>query len=41
LQDNKLIESLRGRVRILDRKELEKVACSCYSVIAVQQNCNR
>src|ERR1051325_6685533 len=27
LQDHKLIEYLRGRIRILDRKELEKVAC--------------
>jgi CRP-like cAMP-binding protein len=38
LHDNKLIESLRGRVRILDRKELEKVACSCYAIINAQQS---
>jgi CRP-like cAMP-binding protein len=38
LQDNKLIESLRGRIRILDRKELEKASCSCYSIITAQQN---
>ena len=38
LQDNKLIESLRGRIRILDRKELEKVSCSCYAIITAQQN---
>ena len=37
LQDSKLIESLRGRIRILDRNELEKVACSCYSIITAQQ----
>ena len=38
LQDNKLIESLRGRIRILDRNELERVACSCYAIITAQQN---
>ena len=38
LQDQKLIDYLRGRIRILDRKELEKVACSCYAIIAAQQN---
>ena len=38
LQDTQLIESLRGRIRILDRKELEKVACSCYAIIAAQHN---
>src|SRR5689334_7686434 len=38
LQDHKLIESLRGRIRILDRKELEKVACSCYGIIGEQHN---
>ena len=37
LHDNKLIESLRGRIRILDRKELESVACSCYTIITAQQ----
>ena len=37
LQDNKLIEYLRGRIRILNRKELEKVACSCYAIITAQQ----
>ena len=34
LQDAKLIESLRGRIRILDRKGLENVACSCYAIVA-------
>ncbi len=38
LQDNKLIEYLRGRIRILDRSELEKVACSCYAIIAAPQD---
>ena len=37
LQDNKLIECLRGRIRILDRKGLEQVACSCYAIINAQQ----
>ncbi len=37
LQDGKLIESLRGRIRILDRDELAKVACSCYAIITAQQ----
>jgi CRP-like cAMP-binding protein len=38
LQDNQLIESLRGRIRILDRKGLEKSACSCYAIIEAQQH---
>ena len=38
LQDNHFIESLRGRIRILDRKGLESVACSCYAIIVAQQN---
>jgi len=37
LQDHKVIESLRGRIRIPDRHELEKAACSCYAIIAAQQ----
>lgn len=37
LQDSKLSESLRGRIRILDRKGLENVACSCYAIINAQQ----
>lgn len=37
LQDRKLIELLRGRIRILDRNELEKVACNCYAIITAQQ----
>jgi CRP-like cAMP-binding protein len=38
LQDSKLIQSLRGRIRILDRKGLEGAACNCYAIIAAQQN---
>ena len=38
LQDPKFIESVRGRIRFLDRKGLEKSACSCYAIIAAQQN---
>jgi CRP-like cAMP-binding protein len=38
LQDRQLIESLRGRIKILDRKGLEKAACSCYAIIAAQQH---
>lgn len=38
LQDSKLIESVRGRIGFLDRKGLEKVACSCYAIIAAQQD---
>jgi CRP-like cAMP-binding protein len=37
LQDSKLIESVRGRIRFPDRKGLEKAACSCYAIIAAQQ----
>ena len=37
LHDHKLIESRRARISILDRKELEKVACSCYAIITAQQ----
>jgi CRP-like cAMP-binding protein len=38
LQDSQLIESRRGRIKILDRAGLEKVACSCYLIITSQQN---
>lgn len=38
LQDSQLIASLRGRIKILDRTGLEKVACSCYAIITSQQN---
>jgi CRP-like cAMP-binding protein len=38
LQDNNLIESVRGRIRFPDRKGLDKVACSCYAIIVAQQD---
>jgi CRP-like cAMP-binding protein len=38
LQDAQLIQSVRGRIRFLDRKGLKKIACSCYSIIATQAN---
>lgn len=38
LQDSQLIQSVRGRIRFLDRKGLEKIACSCYAIIAAQQD---
>ena len=38
LQDSKLIESVRGRIKFLDRKGLEKAACSCYAIISAQQD---
>ena len=28
-----LIETLRGRMRIVNRKQLENAACECYGVI--------
>ena len=36
LQDSGIIESVRGRIRFLDRKGLEKESCSCYAIIAQQ-----
>ena len=41
LQDNGLVQSLRGRIKILDRKGLENIACSCYAVIVAQQRGDR
>ena len=38
LQDEGLIESVRGRIRFLDRDGIEKKACSCYGIIASQQD---
>lgn len=38
LHDSQLIESRRGRIKILDRPRLESVACSCYMIIAHQQS---
>ena len=36
LQDMGLIESVRGRIRFLDREGLEHEACTCYGIIAQQ-----
>lgn len=36
LQDKGFIELVRGRIKFLDRKGLEKESCSCYSIIAQQ-----
>jgi CRP-like cAMP-binding protein len=33
LHDSKLIESRRGRIRVIDRHGLENAACSCYAII--------
>lgn len=33
LQDQGLIEYTRGKIKILDRKGLEKVACECFAVV--------
>lgn len=33
LQDEGLIQSVRGRIRFLDRKGLEHASCSCYAII--------
>ena len=37
LQDSQLIQSVRGRIRVLDHEGLEAKACSCYAIIAAQQ----
>jgi CRP-like cAMP-binding protein len=37
LQDSGLIESVRGRIKFLDRKGLETKACSCHGIITAQQ----
>jgi CRP-like cAMP-binding protein len=37
LEKSGLIQGLRGRIKILDRKGLEKQACSCYAIL-VHQN---
>lgn len=36
LQDSELIKCVRGRIRLLDRKGLEKESCSCYAIISQQ-----
>jgi CRP-like cAMP-binding protein len=37
LQDSGSIALVRGRIRFLDRKGLEKKACSCYATLVAQQ----
>jgi len=37
LQDDGLIQLVRGGIRFLDRKGLENKSCSCYAIIAAQQ----
>jgi CRP-like cAMP-binding protein len=36
LEESGLIQSVRGRIRFLDRKGLESQSCSCYATIAQQ-----
>jgi len=36
LEESGLIQSVRGRIRFLDREKLEKKSCSCYATIAQQ-----
>jgi CRP-like cAMP-binding protein len=38
LQDLELIESVRGRIRLLNREGLEQEACTCYAIIAQQHS---
>ena len=38
LEDSQLIQSVRGRIRFLDRTGLEKQACNCYATLADQQS---
>ena len=36
LEESGLIQSVRGRIRFLDRKALERQSCSCYATIQSQ-----
>ena len=36
LQDRGVIDYSRGKIRILDRPGLEKIACECYEVVRHQ-----
>jgi CRP-like cAMP-binding protein len=38
LEDSELIQAVRGRIRFLDRAGIEKKSCSCYAIIAAQQD---
>ncbi len=33
-QDHGLVSHTRGRLRVLDRRALERAACECYSAMA-------
>jgi CRP-like cAMP-binding protein len=37
LMDQGLIHYSRGKIRILDRPGLEKIACECYAIVRAQQ----
>ena len=39
LQDAGLIQYVRGRIQIIDRKRLEASACECYQI--VRDECER
>jgi len=41
LRDRKLIDYTRGRLRIIDRPGLIKVACACYGAIAAREESQR
>lgn len=38
LQDKRVISYKRGRIKILDRNELEKYACECYQMVKDEQD---
>lgn len=38
LQDSGFIESVRGRIKFLDRKGIEKTSCSCYRILTGQHS---
>ena len=38
LEENQLIQSLRGRIRLIDRSGLEAVGCCCYGIITTYQH---
>ena len=38
LHDSGLIESVRGRIKFLDRKGIEKISCGCYRILTGQDS---
>ena len=38
LHDSGLIESVRGRIKFVDRKGIEKASCSCYRILTRQHS---